>query len=146
MSGTLDWVRSPASGFGACTEDDEFFHFVKSVNCRHFCDHRIYCLMRPQMIPMYRIKNSSKETMNKKKVMFYDTTLRDGVQSLWAMKMTYGMIDAVAGEIDKAGYNYIELPVNAVNAKMQVRFLKENPWEIARLLGRKITRTKKPKC
>jgi pyruvate carboxylase len=51
------------------------------------------------MIQMYRIKKSSKETMNKKKVMFYDTTLRDGVQSLWAMKMTYGMIDAVAGEI-----------------------------------------------
>jgi oxaloacetate decarboxylase alpha subunit len=79
----------------------------------------------------------------KKKVQFYDTTLRDGVQSLWAMKMTYGMIEAVAGEIDKAGYNYIELPVNAMNAKMQVRWLKDDPWKIAHLLGREITRTNK---
>jgi oxaloacetate decarboxylase alpha subunit len=81
--------------------------------------------------------------MSEKKVMFYDTTLRDGVQSLWAMKMSYGMHDAVIAELDQAGYNCIELPVNAVNAKMQVRFLKEDPWEIARLFKRKITKTKK---
>jgi oxaloacetate decarboxylase alpha subunit len=75
--------------------------------------------------------------------MFSDTTLRDGAQSLWAMNMTSGMFDAVAGEIDKAGYNYIELPVNAINAKMQVRFLKDDPWRIAHLFGRKIKETKK---
>ncbi len=78
-----------------------------------------------------------------KKVYFYDTTLRDGAQSLWAMKMTYGIHDAVAGEMDKAGYSRIELPVNAMNAKHQVRFLKENPWDIAHLFGRKIKKTKK---
>jgi oxaloacetate decarboxylase (Na+ extruding) subunit alpha len=81
--------------------------------------------------------------MRKKKVMFYDTTIRDGVQSLWAMNMTTGMFDAVAGVIDQAGYSYIELPVNAINAKMQVRFLKDDPWRIAHLFGRKITKTKK---
>ena len=81
--------------------------------------------------------------MSEKKVTFYDTTLRDGAQSLWAMNMSYGMHDAVAGELDKAGYNFIELPVNAVNAKMQVRFLKEDPWDIARLFKEKITKTKK---
>jgi oxaloacetate decarboxylase alpha subunit len=81
--------------------------------------------------------------MSEKKVMFYDTTLRDGAQSLWAMKMSYGMHDAVVGEIDKAGYRHIELPVNAINAKMQVRFLKEDPWSTAHLFGRKITKTKK---
>ena len=81
--------------------------------------------------------------MSEKKVMFYDTTLRDGAQSMWAMNMSYGMHDAVASELDQAGYNFIELPVNAVNAKMQVRFLKEDPWEIARLFKRKITKTKK---
>lgn len=75
--------------------------------------------------------------------MFSDTTMRDGVQSLWAMNMTYGMFDAVAGEIDKAGYSCIELPVNPINAKMQVRFLKNDPWKIAHLFGRKITKTKK---
>ncbi len=81
--------------------------------------------------------------MGKNEVTFYDTTMRDGVQSLWAMNMTTGMFDAVAGEIDNAGYNFIELPVNAINAKMQVRFLKDDPWRIAHLFGRKITRTKK---
>lgn len=81
--------------------------------------------------------------MSEKQVSFYDTTLRDGAQSLWAMRMTYGMHEAVASELDQAGYSYIELPVNAVNAKMQVRFSKEDPWEIARLFKRKITRTKK---
>jgi oxaloacetate decarboxylase (Na+ extruding) subunit alpha len=77
------------------------------------------------------------------KVQFYDTTLRDGAQSLWAMRMTYGIHEAAAGELDKAGYSFIELPVNAVNGKMQVRFLNENPWDYARLFKEKITRTKK---
>ena len=81
--------------------------------------------------------------MSAKKVQFYDTTLRDGAQSLWAMRMTYGMHDAVVEELDKAGYSYIELPVNAVDAKMQVRFLKENPWDYAHLCGEKIKKTKK---
>jgi oxaloacetate decarboxylase (Na+ extruding) subunit alpha len=81
--------------------------------------------------------------MGEKKVMFSDTTFRDGQQSLWAMKMTYGMIDAVVEEMDQAGYDLIELPVNAVYAKMQVRFLKEDPWKLAHLFGEKIKRTKK---
>jgi len=76
------------------------------------------------------------------KVAFYDTTMRDGAQSLWAMRMTYGAHDAISSELDQAGYSYIELPVNAVHAKMQVRFFHENPWEIARLFKRKITRTR----
>jgi oxaloacetate decarboxylase (Na+ extruding) subunit alpha len=81
--------------------------------------------------------------MGTKKVEFYDTTLRDGVQSLWAMKMTYGIHAAVVEELDKAGYSYIEIPVNGVNAKHQVRFLKENPWDYAHLFGEKIKKTKK---
>ena len=81
--------------------------------------------------------------MRKKKVEFYDTTIRDGVQSIWAMNMTTGMFDAVVEEIDKAGFRHIELPVNAINAKMQVRFLKDDPWRIAHLFGNKIKKTKK---
>ncbi len=81
--------------------------------------------------------------MSEKKVMFSDTSLRDGTQSLWAMFTTFGMHDAVSGEMDKAGYNYIDLPVNAVNFKMAVRFLKENPWNSAHLFKKKITKTKK---
>lgn len=81
--------------------------------------------------------------MTDKKVEFYDTTMRDGVQSLWAMRMTYGGHKAISSELDQAGYSYIELPVNAVHAKMQLRNFKENPWEIAHLFGREITKTRK---
>ena len=80
--------------------------------------------------------------MSKKKVLFTDMTLRDGSQSLWAMKMTYGMHTVVASEIDQAGYDYIDLPVNAVNFKMWVRMMKEDPWQIAHQFKRKITKTK----
>ncbi|MBE0597303.1 MAG: hypothetical protein IH614_08540 [Desulfuromonadales bacterium] len=78
-----------------------------------------------------------------RKIMFSDVTLRDGAQSLWAMRMTHGMHDAVAAELDQAGYDSIEVPVNAVNFKFQARFLRENPWEITRVFKEKITRTKK---
>jgi len=81
--------------------------------------------------------------MADRNVAFYDTTMRDGAQSVWAMRMTYGAHEAVSSELDKAGYSYIELPVNAVHAKMQIRFFHENPWEIAHLFGREITRTRK---
>ncbi len=80
--------------------------------------------------------------MAKKKVLFSDVTLRDGSQSLWAMKMTYGMHQVVASEIDQAGFDYIDLPVNAVNFKMWIRFFREDPWQIAHQFKEKITRTK----
>lgn len=60
--------------------------------------------------------------MTRKKVLFSDMTLRDGSQSLWAMKMTYGMHQVVCTEIDQAGFDYVDLPVNAVNFKMWIRF------------------------
>ncbi|MBE0597315.1 MAG: hypothetical protein IH614_08600 [Desulfuromonadales bacterium] len=86
-------------------------------------------------------KESKATTENK--ITFTDVTLRDGAQSMWAMKMTHGMIDAVAAELDDAGYDSIELPMNAVNFKFQVRFLQEDPWQIARVFKEKITKTKK---
>ncbi len=81
--------------------------------------------------------------MSEKKVKFTDTTLRDGSQSMWAMKMTHGMHSVIASEIDNAGYDYIDLPVNAVNFKTWVRFYREDPWQIAHQFRRKITKTKK---
>jgi len=83
------------------------------------------------------------ELKGSRKIAFSDVTLRDGAQSLWAMKMTHGMHDAVATALDHAGYDSIEVPVNAVNFKFQVRCLKEDPWEITRVFKEKITRTKK---
>lgn len=81
--------------------------------------------------------------MTEKKVVFSDVSLRDGAQSLWAMNMSYGMYDAVAEQLDQAGYDYIELPMHAVYMKMAVRYLKENPWDTMKIFKSKITRTRK---
>ena len=74
---------------------------------------------------------------------FSDTTYRDGSQSLWALGMRGGMIEATAELMDQAGYDAIEVPVTGIFVKKFVRDLKEDSWEIARMMGRKITRTTK---
>jgi oxaloacetate decarboxylase alpha subunit len=81
--------------------------------------------------------------MSEKKVNFSDQTLRDGAQSIWAMGMQHGMYDAVAQEIDQAGYSSIELPMHGAYMKMAVRMFKEDPWKTMRLFRTKITKTKK---
>jgi oxaloacetate decarboxylase alpha subunit len=76
-------------------------------------------------------------------VEFHDETLRDGPQSLWAMGLRYGMMDAVLSELDQGGM--IEVMLNMCHAlffKMAVRFLKEDPWETCRLWRRKVQNTK----
>ena len=73
-----------------------------------------------------------------KHVEFFDETLRDGVQSLWAMRMRYGMFDAVAEEMDQAGFSAIQFAFMF----QQIVRLGENPWEILRLINRKIKKTK----
>jgi oxaloacetate decarboxylase alpha subunit len=81
--------------------------------------------------------------MSKKKVMFSDTTFRDGAQSLWAMNMRYGTYDAVAEEMDQAGYHYMDVPMHAPYLKMAVRMFKENPWQTMRIFKNKLKKTKK---
>jgi oxaloacetate decarboxylase alpha subunit len=71
-------------------------------------------------------------------VSFIDTTFRDGSQSLWASGMRVGMIDAVAQAMDRAGFEAVEVPVGGINFKKFVRDLKEDPWEMARMVGRKM--------
>ncbi len=44
------------------------------------------------------------------RVRFVDTTFRDGSQSLWAMNMRRGMMEAVAADLDRAGLDVIEVP------------------------------------
>ncbi|MBE0597311.1 MAG: hypothetical protein IH614_08580 [Desulfuromonadales bacterium] len=82
-------------------------------------------------------------TGSENRVLFSDTTLRDGAQSLWAMNMTYGKHDAVVEQLDKAGYDHIDLPVFSIYFKMVVRFFKEDPWQIAHLFRDKIRKTPK---
>lgn len=61
-------------------------------------------------------------------VEFIDTTMRDGQQSLWGMRMQARHQLAVAGRIDQVGYRIVDLVVSNV-FEAQVRFGQENPWE-----------------
>lgn len=76
-------------------------------------------------------------------VNFVDTTFRDGSQSLWALGMRTGMIEAVAERMDQAGFAAVEVPVVGINMKKLVRDLKEDPWELARMVARKMPNTVK---
>ncbi len=74
---------------------------------------------------------------------FIDTTFRDGSQSLWASGLRSGMIEAVAADMDRAGFDVVEVPVQGVYFKKFVRDLKEDPWEMARMAARKMPHTVK---
>lgn len=76
-------------------------------------------------------------------VHFVDTTFRDGSQSLWASGMRTGMMEAVAEFMDNAGFAVIEVPINGIYLKKFVRDLKEDPWALLRMLGRKMPKTVK---
>jgi oxaloacetate decarboxylase alpha subunit len=76
-------------------------------------------------------------------VKLVDTTFRDGSQSLWASGMRTGMIGAVAEEMDRAGFDVIEVPVIGIYFKKFVRDLKEDPWQMCRMVARKMPRTVK---
>ena len=76
-------------------------------------------------------------------VQFVDTTLRDGHQSLWAFSMRTGMMDAVAADLDRAGFKAIEVPILGIFIKKCIRDLKEDYWALARLLARKMPNTTK---
>ena len=76
-------------------------------------------------------------------VRFIDTTFRDGAQSLWAGGMRSGMIAAVAETMDRAGFEVIEVPLGGNRMKKTLRDLKENPWDLARMVAGKMPRTVK---
>jgi oxaloacetate decarboxylase (Na+ extruding) subunit alpha len=76
-------------------------------------------------------------------VRFIDTTFRDGSQSLWASGLRTGMLEAVAESMELAGFDVIEVPVIGVNFKKFVRDLKEDPWEMTRMVARKMPNTVK---
>ena len=76
-------------------------------------------------------------------VRFIDTTFRDGSQSLWAMGMRTGMMEAVASDMDRVGFDAIEVPVIGIFVKKFIRDLKEDFWEMARMMARKMPVTVK---
>lgn len=71
---------------------------------------------------------------------FVDTTLRDGHQSLWAEAMRTGMMLPVAEEMDRAGFDAMEL-ISSSHIKKCVRELKEDPFERVRLVAQKVRQT-----
>ncbi|OGQ49447.1 MAG: hypothetical protein A3I10_02690 [Deltaproteobacteria bacterium RIFCSPLOWO2_02_FULL_57_26] len=73
-------------------------------------------------------------------IIFVDTTLRDGHQSLWAENMTTGMMLPIAERMDNAGFEAIEM-ISSSHMKKCVRELKEDPWERVRLISRRIKKT-----
>lgn len=75
------------------------------------------------------------------KVEFIDTTLRDGSQSLWASGMRSGMMTAVAEDLDKVGFKFVEIPTNSIFFKKITRDLKEDPWALMRTLAEKMPNT-----
>lgn len=71
-----------------------------------------------------------------------DTTIRDGQQSLWGMKMKAGMALPVAPLIDKTGYSVIDTTASSL-FEVLVRTCRENPWEGLDLLVAAMPRTPK---
>lgn len=69
-----------------------------------------------------------------------DTTLRDAQQCLWTTRMTAAMMLPVAEVMDRAGFAQIDF-MAPVQFDVCVRYLKENPWEKARLMREKFRET-----
>lgn len=75
-----------------------------------------------------------------KELKFVDTTLRDGPQSLWSLRMQTNMMLPVAETLDNAGFEAIEIMASP-EFKKCVRDLKEDPWERLRKVRQLIKKT-----
>lgn len=71
-----------------------------------------------------------------------DTTLRDGQQSVWGMRMTAGMALPVAPVIDRTGFSVIDLTASSL-FEVLVRTMRENPWDGLDLMVEAMPRTPK---
>jgi oxaloacetate decarboxylase alpha subunit len=61
-------------------------------------------------------------------IKFVDQTLRDGQQSLWGMRIRTGMVAEVAGAIDQAGFDTVDVTGSSMFECMY-RYSREDPWE-----------------
>ena len=73
-------------------------------------------------------------------VHFVDTTIRDGPQSLWASRMSTGMILPIVGNLDAAGFQAVEIMTGA-QFKKAVSELREDPWDLCRRVAAGMKRT-----
>jgi oxaloacetate decarboxylase alpha subunit len=69
-----------------------------------------------------------------------DTTLRDAHQCLWATRMTTAHMLPVASQIDRTGFQRIDL-AGTIQFDVCIRYLKEDPWERVRLMRQRVTNT-----
>jgi len=74
------------------------------------------------------------------KIEFIDQTIRHGQQSLWGYQMTTDHILPIAEIMDRVGYKEVAT-VGANGCVVQMRNLKEDPWERSRLLSNLLQRT-----
>jgi pyruvate carboxylase len=73
-------------------------------------------------------------------IRFVDTTLRDGHQSLWAEGMRTGMMLPVAANIDRAGFETVELVAPSFFKKC-CREFREDTFERIRLMRERMPNT-----
>ncbi|MGA3173332.1 MAG: pyruvate carboxylase subunit B [Syntrophorhabdales bacterium] len=74
------------------------------------------------------------------KIQLVDQTLRDAQQSLWGFTMRTDHMRAIAKRMDDVGYRAIAT-VGSQAFTVQVRTLREDPWERIRVLSGLITKT-----
>ena len=77
--------------------------------------------------------------MTDKKIYFLDTTFRDGVQSLWAMYVNYGMWEAIGPLLEQAGFDTVEL--YGVYPKLVLDSYKEAPLKREELIEQTFQKT-----
>lgn len=71
----------------------------------------------------------------RRRIDFWDTTLRDGHQSLWATRMTSAMMEPIAKTMGEVGYAVIGVGGAAVFDSC-IYYLAEDPWERLAMLNR----------
>lgn len=69
-----------------------------------------------------------------REIKIIDTTFRDAHQSLWATRMRTEHMLSMLDDISKVGFDQIDLAA-PIQFDVSVRYLKEDPWERARLLS-----------
>lgn len=74
-------------------------------------------------------------------ISFVDTSLRDGQQSLWALRMRTEMMVPVLDDLDRAGLAGSEFVVPVTQFVAAVRELHEDPWEWVRAGSRLLRHT-----
>ena len=79
--------------------------------------------------------------MEKHKVGFTETVLRDAGQSLIATRLPYSKMEPILSTLDKAGYYSVECWGGAT-FDVCLRYLEEDPWERLRKIRAAMPNTK----